>query len=410
MLVRPSSVGYLLLGYMLAITSVITLTPFRFSWPQAVLVSWIMKPSDMAANALLFLPLGFLYRLSRPPAARGRHLGVWVRAAALSALFESIQVFLPGRYPSLVDVASNSLGAWLGSVLHARIERSLDARLVRALALELPLMNLVYLLIPLVWLDGLAAGSDATRLWLVPVLGIFGGAVLTAVWRHRLSAAGKLSAGGLAGVAAAWYVMAAFPTLAEAPGFVLASALGLAGLLRLGTWLPARTSKTERRFERLTLVRAFPLYAIYLILASLWPWPWTPGPWRGSLGLADLADMPGVVPLLRLLEQLAGFTLLGYMVAEARGRQEEPLSRVGGWVVSACLLGGAALEALRGFHPGQAASALRLGLLAAAGLYGAIVYRLQLAFVRKLLASRGAEGGTVKPALSTGRRRRSSPP
>lgn len=402
---RPSSVGYLLLGYLLLVTAVITLTPFRFGWPDGLRLSWITKPSDIAGNVLLFLPLGFLYRLSARPAARGRPLGVWIPALAVSALLEATQLCLPGRYPSLVDVVTNSVGAWLGAVLHRRIEGRLDERLVRRLALELPLMNLVYLLIPLVWLDGLAAGPDARRLWLVPVLGVFGGSVLTAVWRHRLSGAGTLSANGVAVAAAGWFVVASFPSLTQTPGFVLGCAAGLGGLVRLLAGLPPATEEGERRFELPTLLSVVPLYAGYLVAASLWPWPWTPGPWRASLGLGDVADLPGVVPVLRLLEHLAAFTLLGYMVAEARGRREESFARAVGWVLSACVVGAGALEALRGFHPGQVASLFRLGLVAGAGLYGGLVYRLQLAFVRDLLA----EPDDRRP-LTSHRARPSSPP
>ena len=109
---------------MLLVTAVITLAPFRFSWPERFHLSWITNPADMGANVLLFLPLGFLYRLSAP-AGRSR-LGVWGAAAAASALLETAQIFLPGRYPSFVDVLTNSAGAVLVAMLHERVEHRLD--------------------------------------------------------------------------------------------------------------------------------------------------------------------------------------------------------------------------------------------------------------------------------------------
>ena len=50
----------------------------------------------------------------------------------------------------------------------------------------------------------------------------------------------------------------------------------------------------------------------------------------------------------------------------------------------------ALLEGLRGFHPAHGASGLALLLAGAAGLYGGLIYRRQLALVRALLATRTA--------------------
>jgi len=150
---------------------------------------------------------------------------------------------------------------------------------------------------------------------------------------------------------------------------------------------PPAVDAAERRFELPTLRRLWPVYAAYMLLSALWPWPWSPGPWRGAIGLLDLADVPGVVPMLRLLEYLAGFTLIGYMLAEARGRREEALVSVGARVAAACGAGAALIELLRGFHPAHGASLVQLALATAMGLYGGLVYRLQLAVVRRLLGA-----------------------
>ena len=152
----------------------------------------------MIANVLLFLPLGFLFRASAA-SERGRRPGTaLVLGVVASAAIEAVQVYLPGRFPSLVDVATNALGAWAGARLHARVRARLDADLVRGLALELPLVNLVYLLVPLLWLDGMAAGRDAGRLVLVPLLGLAGGLVIAAIWRHHLRELSGLTPAGVA--------------------------------------------------------------------------------------------------------------------------------------------------------------------------------------------------------------------
>jgi len=379
--------GALLLGYMVLVTAVITLAPFRFARPKVFTLSWLVDPADVGANVLLFLPLGFLFRVTTRPSGGVGHARTIVAACLTSAVFEALQLFLPGRFASPVDVMSNTLGAGLGSLLHARMAARLDGRLVRGLALELPLMIVVYLLVPLLWLDGFAAGHDGGRLVLSPLLGLAGALVLAAVWRHRLAERGVLSPTQLALVTAGWYAVGAAPGLMRRPLLVLGGAVlvGLATRLEAARPLPR---ESERRFELPTLRRMWPLLVGYLVLSALWPMPWTPGPWHGGWGVADLADMPGVTPMLRALEYLAAFTLLGYTVAEARGRREEGAGPRRARLIAASVLSAAALEALRGFHPGHGASMLVLLLTAAMGLYGGLIYRIQLGVVREAVAAR----------------------
>ena len=384
---RRFPAGGYLLGYLLVVTAVITLAPFRFAGPVEPRLAWLVSPGDVVANVLLFVPLGFLYRISAHLAARPGHWPTIGAALLVSATLETLQLFLPGRYPSPVDVLSNTLGAGLGSWLHARIAAHLDGRLVRGLALELPLMNVVYLLVPLLWLDGFAAGHDARRLVLSPILGLAGAIVLAAVWRHRLAERGVLSPPRLAWLAAGWYVVGAAPGLIRRPFLVL----GGAGLVAVVAWLEAARATPlapERRFELPTLRRVWPLLVGYLIVSALWPLPWTPGSWRVGWGLAGIADMPGIVPMLRALEYLGAFTLLGYTVAESRGRREERAGHRLARLAIACFVATAVLELLRGFHPAHGASVLVLLFTGAVGLYGGLLYRMQLRVVREAATTR----------------------
>ncbi|MFM8864765.1 MAG: VanZ family protein [Limnohabitans sp.] len=74
---------------------------------------------DVVSNVLGYAPLGFLGCLAvlrqRPrwPAL----LLVTLAALLLSLLMESLQMFLPMRVPSNVDLALNTLGAWGGALL-----------------------------------------------------------------------------------------------------------------------------------------------------------------------------------------------------------------------------------------------------------------------------------------------------
>jgi VanZ family protein len=380
---------------MVLVTAVIALAPFRFARPAVLTLSWLIDPADVVANVLLFLPLGFLFRVSAPLSVG--HVRTVVAACLVSVAFEAAQLFLPGRFASPVDVMSNTLGAGLGSLVHARIAACLDGRLVRGLALELPLMVVVYLLVPLLWLDGFAAGHNGGRLVLSPLLGLAGAIVLAAIWRHRLAGRGVLSPARLAWITAGWYVVGAAPGLIRRPLLVLGAALLVALVARVEAARPLPLAP-ERRFELPTLRRVWPLLVAYLVLSALWPitwpsmpWPpmqWTPGPWHGGWGIADLADMPGVTPMLRALEYLAAFTLLGYTVAESRGRLEEGAGPRLARLAGASVLCAAGLEALRGFHPGHGASVLVLLLTTAMSLYGGLIYRIQLAVVREAVAPR----------------------
>ena len=143
------------LAYVTLITTVVTLLPFQFAFPTQPRVVLAGGLVDVLANIALFVPLGFLYSVARrdanvPPRR------ILLVALAASAAIESVQLFEVTRFASLSDVLANGAGAYFGAVLQRRVSRriAMDARTVGRLSLELPVMGLVYLLIPLLWLDG----------------------------------------------------------------------------------------------------------------------------------------------------------------------------------------------------------------------------------------------------------------
>ena len=89
--------------------------------------------------------------------------------------------------------------------------------------------------------------------------------------------------------------------------------------------------------------------------------------------------------VLHIVETVAAFTLLGYMLAEFRGRREGRFRQ--GVVHIALWSGGVGLaaELLEGFRTDGGASALRWVIVVGASLYGAWIYHLQRAHVRRLL-------------------------
>jgi hypothetical protein len=90
------------------------------------------------------------------------------------------------------------------------------------------------------------------------------------------------------------------------------------------------------------------------------------------------------VNVYRALEHIAAFTLVGYVIAEVRGRADRPygnmVRHVAAWGSGLALL----LECARGLHPRYGASLLLWALAAAASIFGGWMYYLQRDHVRAL--------------------------
>jgi VanZ family protein len=401
------------LVYLLGVVILVTLVPFDFSTHTPHHLLWTGSGADALANVAMYFPLGFLVRLTHDSDRDRRALRPLLWGLGLSALIESAQLFLPSRFSSPLDVATNGLGAWLGALAHDFLIRRirLTPALVGALALELPLMGLIYLLLPLLWLSGLAASGEPARLGLSLLLGLAGAVVLGAIHRHRLGPAGAVGAVRFALLAVAWYLVGAIPGLAEHPLIVAVTAL----LVGSATWLlgGARTrnaQQADRRFESETLLRMAPVLAFYLLCLTGWP-PWSPlTAWHGVSGLHGLWGSTDTILILRTLEHLAGFTVLGYALAESRGRRErsfrQSMAGLAGWAMVAS----AVLELVAARHSAAGCSLLRGGIAVAAAVYGGGIYHLQRSHIRWLLGSpsESAREGTAQPIGATALRPRQS--
>lgn len=368
-----------LLGYVALILLLLTLSPFYLVPPATLALSWRVLPDDVAANLALFLPIGFLYRLTR-----GRRRTALLLGAGLSAGIETAQVFIPVRTASAVDLLTNTLGTALGVWLHDRLAAHLAVtpRLAGRLALEIPLMGFLYLLVPLLWVNTLTLGALPERWVLTALIGACGAGVLSEVARQWWGPAGLRSGGRAALAAGVWFLAGAGPGLVR-PLPMLALTAGVALLAGGLAALPLRSP--DRRFERAVLRRLLPVFAAYLLLAALWP-PGRPlAPWHGMLGLTNQLEDESVSSLFPLIEYLAAFTLLGYLSAEWRGRSELPLRRDLPRLLVTALAGAVALEGLAGFQAGPGASLLRVAVVAGGAVFGGSLYHLQRAQVRSLL-------------------------
>ena len=380
----PSSTGRrlaaALLGYIVLVIFLLTWNPFALALPEHLQLSFRIGPRDALANVLLFLPLGFLFCLGQ-----GSPRGAILLGAAISAGIEAGQFFIPGRTPSVVDVAMNTFGSWIGATLYdllaARI--AMTPRMVGRLALEVPLMGLIYLLVPLLWVNRLVPDQGLNRWLLTALIGLCGAIVLSDIFQQWWGPVSLRSLWRVALVAGAWFLVGTGPSLLSDPRDGLAS---LAGIAILTAALAAILKPyNNRRFERVTLRRLIPGFILYLVFQALWP-PFQPiNAWHGSFGLMDPLAQEDIRVNIRLIEHLAAFTILGYIVAEWRGRAELSWGRDFSQLLLVGTVSALILEVLVGFQAGPGASFLRLFIAICGTLFGGALYHLQRDHVRFLL-------------------------
>ncbi|MEZ4586853.1 MAG: VanZ family protein [Gemmatimonadales bacterium] len=369
--------------YLGLVIVVVTLVPFDFTRPAGFRLVGFRGLADLFANVLFFVPLGFFVAFG----GRGRPVVV---AFAVSLSVELLQQLLPGRAPSLIDVATNTAGGWLGGVIETTLAGALERnRRGGVFALDLPLMGLVYLAVPLLWLSGLAASGEPGREWLALLVIVAGLPVWSAVTRHHLAPRGSTGWTGPA-LAAGWTIVGLGPGWFGRPGFVAAAAL-LAGVaVRLLADLLRWREREGSRYELLTVRRVMLPLVAYLVLVAVWPMEQLGATWRWPLALATLPGGSGQTAILRLLELTAATTVLGYLVAEWGGRANRGAAADRKLGALLALGAGIGLVALRGCFRSLPVTPLELVLVMAAPIFGAVLYWRQRSFVKAIVAARSA--------------------
>ena len=132
---RPSPLArYLLVAYALLVVYA-SLHPFS-GWrdqglpPFAFLTARFPRSFhafDMAANFVGYVPLGFLCVLALHPLLRGRAAAVSgaLVASILSLVLESLQLYLPARASSNLDLFANAAGGVFGALVAAAVSERL---------------------------------------------------------------------------------------------------------------------------------------------------------------------------------------------------------------------------------------------------------------------------------------------
>lgn len=88
------------------------------------LMNFVEKKSfdakDFFLNVLFFVPFGFLFRLLIEKQTNRYYVSFFITVAAgfmLTIMIESLQMLMPARYTSIMDVLSNTIGSVLGALL-----------------------------------------------------------------------------------------------------------------------------------------------------------------------------------------------------------------------------------------------------------------------------------------------------
>jgi VanZ family protein len=229
---KPSALGYALLTYMTLVIAAITLIPFEFKLPHELAFSSGGSPSDVLENIVLFIPLGFLFHLLRRRTGWRSVLPALCFGVLVSAALETGQLFcrpISSVLMSLQRVRRPALPLG-GSNPQARpsscpVFRTGDA-----------LMNVVYLIIPLLWSAAFPWGEGP-----LPGAMLVLGCSAAACWHPFTSAAGLQAAAVRPPPAATPGMVSArhLPALASFPLEALAVAVTVGGTAQISTRLCA---------------------------------------------------------------------------------------------------------------------------------------------------------------------------
>ncbi len=386
------------LAYALVFVVVLTLSPMEFAWPRSWTVAWWRDWKDLPANMLFFVPVGYLFVLARAPGHPRAVLAAALLGTALSAVIETCQLFVPVRLTSLTDLLGNALGASLGAWLCVRVRVRLQRAAPHVLTIDHPLLNTIYLGLPLMGLASIDADPAGLRTWLLLPMGLMGTITICGLWRYHLATRLDTRWQSVVVAVLLWFGSGASLHLLKAPGVVLQCALvmvllSLALLARDPQW-----AGKNGRFEQRVLVRIWPCFGLYLMMLVWWPPSLDWMPFHGGLWYPDRSFSRHMA--LRVAEQAAALTLFGYLFAQSLGRSR----RAPGTVVAVCLVASALcaliLEVGRGFLPNDQASLAR-GVLALLGAgFGVFLYGARINVVRILRG--GPAMSAVPPGVAQG--------
>ncbi len=375
--VNPFLLNGAMFAFMLLITLLITLSPFRYVLPAHFSVPTYFRWKEAIENILFFLPLGYTFVAMRDASQKRWLVPVIAAGLFMSGLIELNQAYIPGRYPSVADVMENTLGALAGGAIHRLFRHSAMANRL-GLALEIPLANLLLLLIPLCWIDTMANGNELNRLWLLFLLLTIGGLLQLQIFIYYKPLRNHFSFGRFWMFGSGWYMLAGLPASLIFPVRML-SLFAVYWLILFSVYYLARKrAPGGQRFEHRALWQIAPLFVIYLIRSAYGSFV-LPGDSFKLVYLPDYVNVSNsLTAIFRHLEILTASTLIGYMAAQILNRSNLTLFRLS----MILMINAIFLIGIHGLHPGFRASVTTGFLIYFCGLFGALIYQLQLHYFK----------------------------
>jgi glycopeptide antibiotics resistance protein len=379
-------VGTVLLVHVIIVIFILTLQPFNFQNPEAFRFRLDGYYPDIIRNIILFIPVGFFFRLAKLKPSQGYALNALFLGASISLVIESCQLFLPDRYPAISDILANGIGAWAGLKIHDVIKKKTsNGDMLKVIALNLPLTGLVYLVTPLLMIHAFSTGTDPQRIWLMVFPGAIGSMVIASIYSYRADIRNAVSIHGVALFSCAWFLIGGGYIFAYYPAQVVSIVI-IIGLL---TWVFIRRADKidapDKRFEHPTIRKIIPLFLVYIFLLTIMApeiefdiWSWSIGineyPRSFSLEYKSLTSMKAI----RFIEFTMAFVLLGYIAAEAQGRSLKSYRKALLNVLFITFFSALICETIRGFHSQLAFSLTEWVVAIIAGCYGGCLYLIIL--------------------------------
>jgi uncharacterized membrane protein len=121
-----------------------------------------------------------------------------------------------------------------------------------------------------------------------------------------------------------------------------------------------------------------------LLLLAVWPTTIAAGEWQHHIIFEQLAFQERIIVTFRFVEFIAAFTLLGYMIAEMRGRKNERVETTLGWTFFIAAGSAIFIEVIKTYPAINNIDVLSILIIISAGIYGATIYRLQLSAIERM--------------------------
>lgn len=378
--INPKVLGSALLFYILIVTLLFTLAPFNYSNPDFSKLDefWYWELNDTIKNVILFIPIGFLLLPILPD--KRKYIYAALFGFGFSSFIEFNQIFIPSRSPGFNDILTNSTGTLLGIGGHFYVKSYVQKKSTTLLHMGIPLMNIVFLLVPLLWISSFAAGYDVNRLWFLLLLGFIGATIITEVYLNRITDKSLKYLVLMLFLLCSWFLISVFPVLVKYPKRLIffAAILIVYAFIRMkfGSF-----NKIEKRFELRTLNKIIPVYFIYLVLMSQWPLSFQVSSYHFTWLTDYKMENQYILSIYRYVEYFSAFAVVGYLLSQYINRSSGAFNktiRLVIWVLLLTII----LEFPRGFHTDYSATFENIVVTFAWGVFGAMIYVMQLDYFK----------------------------